>query len=234
MRYIYLLIILSCLSCNNERLLHLPEIENAEVTKVLDVSPAYIFYDDTQPDSTLLNRKNLIITTNWLVNVDKRLRLEQAIPHIQFLQDKKRNAEMHKNEDAKNYFTCNDTSIGNLGFLEFTDVYYHFKETNKEAFTTDKDSISKQINPKYLNTQICELQFLALNNISLVINPETTIKLSIDNLVSFLQNEDESYSCKLQMRFSSELSFQDYITIKSKLSKIESDKIVIDTNEFIF
>jgi len=52
------------------------EVENAEITEVLDVSPAYIFYDETQPDSTLFNRKNLIGTTNWLVNVDKRLTLE--------------------------------------------------------------------------------------------------------------------------------------------------------------
>ena len=130
MRYIFLLIILCCFSCNNERVLHLPEIENTKITEVLDISPAYIFYDETQPDSTLLNRKNLIITTNWLVNVDKRLTLRQAIPHIKFLQDKKRNAKMHKNEDAKNYFTCNDMSIGNLGFLEFTDVNYAKKDSS--------------------------------------------------------------------------------------------------------
>ncbi len=37
---------------------------------------------------------------------------------------------MHKNEDAKNYFTCNDTSIKNLGFVEFTDVNYAKKDTS--------------------------------------------------------------------------------------------------------
>ena len=123
MRYIYLLLILICYNCNNERVLQLPQIENADITEVLDVSPTYVFYDETQSDSTLLNRKNLISTTNWLVNIDKRLTLRQAIPHIKFLQDKKRNAELHKNKNAKNYFTCNDTSISNLGFIEFTDVY---------------------------------------------------------------------------------------------------------------
>lgn len=75
-RWLVLLIGLVVLSCNNERVLQLPEVENAEITEVLDISPAYIFYDETQPDSTLFNRKNLIGTTNWLVNVDKRLTLE--------------------------------------------------------------------------------------------------------------------------------------------------------------
>ena len=72
-----------------------------------------------------LNRKNLIITTNWLVNVDKRLTLDQAIPSIIFLQDKKRNAKMHRNDNAGNYYTCHDIAINNLGFLDFTNVYYH-------------------------------------------------------------------------------------------------------------
>ena len=98
--FFYLLFALFMVSCNNERVLQLPEIENAEITEVLDVSPAYIFYDETQSDSTLFNRKNLIGTTNWLVNVDKRLTLKQAIPHIKYLQDKKDNSS-HKNKNAK-------------------------------------------------------------------------------------------------------------------------------------
>lgn len=51
-------------------------MENASVTEVLDVSPAYVFYDETQPDSVFLNRKNLIISTNWLVNIYKRCMLK--------------------------------------------------------------------------------------------------------------------------------------------------------------
>ena len=125
MKYLYVITFtLFLFSCGNEKSVLLPEIENANITELLDVSPAYLFYDETQPDSLELNRKNLIISTNWLFNVDRRLTLEQAIPKIKFLQDKKRNAEMHKNENAKNYYTCNDTSIQNLGFIEFTDVVY--------------------------------------------------------------------------------------------------------------
>ena len=40
---------------------------------------------------------------------------------------------MHKNENAKNYYTCNDVSQHNLGFIEFTNVIYHlntFKNMN--------------------------------------------------------------------------------------------------------
>lgn len=236
MRFIYLLIILSCFSCNNERVLHLPEIENAKITEVLDVSPAYIFYDETQPDSTLLNRKNLIISTNWLVNVDKRLTLRQAIPHIIFMQNKKRDAGMHKNEAAKNYFTCNDTSIKNLGFLEFTDVYF-------EMINVSKDSIRFHA----LQTKHLESIIISENPI-----PQTYLVIDNENKNDFetlikpilLQKRDFAQALPdeemritgftLSIYFDKNLSFQDYITMKSKYEKLNTDEIKIITNEFIF
>ena len=235
MRFIYLLIIVCCFSCNNERVLLLPEIKNAEITEVLDVSPAYIFYDETQPDSTLLNRKNLIITTNWLVNVDKRLTLAQAIPHIKFLQDKKRNAEMHKNEDAKNYFTCNDTSIGNLGFLEFTDV-------NFEMIDIKNDSINLQLletSSEYHKSGLFEHAFITL---SLVIDKNGLIKygdesLSISEYIKKIPPRRfpiVALGFSLELYFDDEFNFQDYITFKSELNKFINEEIIYSHNEFIY
>lgn len=233
MRYIYLLIILCCFSCNNERVLYLPEIENAEITEVLDVSPAYIFYDETQPHSTLLNRKNLIITTNWLVNVDKRLTLEQAIPHIKFLQDKKRNAEMHKNEDAKNYFTCNDTRIGNLGFLEFTDVLY--KENIKIDTVYHKYNMPTEENLKRI------AGFHASSTIPLIFKDSNHFEIGEqESNINKLKNELDKLTeinfigIHLQLYFNNNLSFQDYITIKRRVNSLTSDLISVDLNEFIY
>ena len=251
MRFIYLLIILSCFSCNNERVLQLPEIENAEVTEVLDVSPGYIFYDETQPDSTLLNRKNLIITTNWLVNVDKRLTLRQAIPHIKFLQDKKRNAEMHKNEEAKNYFTCNDTSIGNLGFVEFTDV--EFITTNE---IIDLQTEIKIIDTSYKRNELdstklvnslsgiyyrnIDLKFGFKNNNYIIYddykisNAEVAKPLFFDYLNYRIETELLANAFKIKLHFSSSISFQEYIWIKSNLLKLNSKMVIIEHEEFIY
>ena len=229
MRYIYLLIILCCFSCNNERVLQLPEVRNVEISEVLDVSPAYVFYDETQPDSTLLNRKNLIISTNWLVNVDKRLTLRQAIPHIKFLQDKKRNAEMHKNEDAKNYFTCNDTSISNLGFVEFTDVYYLNESSTSYYKKISKLKLNKELIAEVKNLNEISL-FSSLENPRII---KTNYNTLVNDIHKFAEAENIT-KINLVLNFEESLSFQDYISIKSELLKIESDKIIIDTNEFIY
>lgn len=238
MRFIYLLLILCCFcfSCNFERVLILPEIENAKITEVLDVSPGYIFYDETQPDSTLLNRKNLIVSTNWLINVDKRLTLKQAIPHIKFLQDKKRNAEMHKNEEAKNYFSCNDTSIKSLGFMEFTDVHF-------EIIKMHKDSIHFYASkPKLIESEV--ISEIPIPKTYLIINSEN--KNDFENLIKpileqkkqivlALPDENmkiEGYS--IDLYFDKNLNFQDYINIKYKLDELNVDKFKIITNEFIY
>lgn len=227
MRYIFLLIILCCLSCNNERVLYLPEIENADVTEVLDVSPGYIFYDETQADSTLLNRKNLIITTNWLVNVDKRLTLRQAIPHIKFLQDKKRNAEMHKNEEAKNYFTCNDTSIGNLGFVEFSDVNY----------ITDIDSY---IQEEHINDpRTVNIHFFS--NGSCIVSEafggfETKVEtIAIDTYLNYdYFNSYRNEKNTIHLSFDKRLNFQNYIDLKYKIIKFTNEMSEISNDEIIY
>jgi len=233
MRYIYLLLILCCLSCNNERILQLPELKNTEITEVLDISPAHIFYDDTQADSTLLNRKNLIISTNWLVNVDKRLTLRQAIPHIKFLQDKKRNAEMHKNEDAKNYFTCNDTSIDSLGFLEFTDLNYEIINIEKEAIALHA---AKQNNSNdTISENSIRSVYLVIDNQNKNDFESETIKTLelIKNSIPLYENiKITGFSFAIYL--DKDLSFQDYISIKSKLLAIDTEKVIIEANEFIY
>ncbi|APY09096.1 hypothetical protein BWZ20_12630 [Winogradskyella sp. J14-2] len=234
-KLLYVLAITTFLGCNNERVLLLPEIENAEVTEVLDVSPVYIFYDETQPDSTLFNRKNLIGTTNWLVNVDRRLTLRQAIPHIQYLQNKRKKESMHKNEDAKNYFTCNDTSIKNLGFLEFTDVNYKYVDITNDSLNLQ---ILEPSNDLYKKGFVEH----AYITISVVFDRDKTIEyknrlLTFSDYISEIPKTEfpiVALGFSLDLYFDESLTFQDYISIKSELSQIEREDIIVSPFEFIY
>lgn len=232
-RILLISIALLFFSCGNEKVLQLPEIKNADITEVLDVSPAYIFYDETKQDSVELNRKNLIISTNWLVNVDKRLTLEQALPSIIKLQEKKRNATMHKNEKARNYYTCNDTSIKNLGFIDFTDVEYrlNYSEDNYEDIEIDDNSFD-------INLIINSLEDITIN--SFIISGETNLNKLNDYLkekLNVLNLDDKEHGgdfYNLQIGFNKSLSFQDYISIKSKLMHFKNERTVINKIEQIF
>jgi hypothetical protein len=223
----YILLVLLFCSCGKDKSVLLPEIKNAKITEVLDVSPAYIFYDETQPDSTLFNRKNIIGSTNWLVNVDKRLTLQQVLPHLQYLQDKRNKASMHKNESAKNYFTCNDTSIKNIGFIEFTDIVYR------------TDDIANFITELFVNPSKTHQEYYAnfINTDSLVVGNQTFIKgINKTKFVETLQSQtqNDTLKPKLYLTFSKALNFQDYISIKSEIHNIENLGVIIDKNEFIY
>lgn len=202
------------MSCSSEKKIELPEIKQATITEVIDVSPAYLFYNETQPDSVELNRKNLISTTNWLVNVDKRLTLNQAIPKIQFIQDKKRNSS-HKNEAAKNYFTCHDLSQNNLGFIEFTDVFYHLDEKPNAEIEIIVESLDVMTIKKTSNA---------------IISMESNLK----NLTKDLNAISQEKPPKVTLSLKNSISFQDYITLKDFLSALNPQDFTIDNNEFIY
>lgn len=207
-------------ACGKEKSVLLPEIQNTKITEITDVSPAYLFYDETKPDSLELNKNNLIISTNWLVNVDKRLTLKQVIPSIIKLQEKKRNSD-HKNKNARNYFTCNATSIKNLGFVDFTDVVYDYEREDKDG----------KIEPE--NT----IFIVVLNLNKIIVYPldkddfETNINDFETNLKESLPVNNEKVNVKLS--FNEILSFQDYITLKYKLSQLNLENITINNQEYI-
>ena len=214
-------------SCGKDKVIQLPEINHSEISEINDVSAAYLFYDETQPDSLELNRKNLISTTNWLVNVDNRLTLKQAIPKIKFLQDKKRNAEMHKNENAKNYFTCNNLSRKNLGFIEFTDVIYHNEPFNNYVEKNSKLDFSNKMKIDFISLEEIYIEF-PLFDISSVVSTKSNVLKHIKLLSANISDSVEIILC-----FKSNLSFQDYITFKSMLLTSDLKNVTISNQEFI-
>ncbi|WP_194768316.1 hypothetical protein [Tamlana sp. I1] len=216
---IILLLCCAVFSCGNKKVVELPEIDYSEISKINDVSPGYLFYDETQKDSVELNRKNLIVSTNWLINVDKRLTLNQVIPHIKFLQEKKNNSS-HKNENARNYYTCNNTSEKQLGFIEFTEVVY----TEKTDASPDLEASNKT---KFINFN--------QDGSIYILNPNAepfVTKSTKNTLLNDLKKVD-STGFILVLRFHKNLSFQEYISYKSLIAKAELKQAKISKEEFL-
>lgn len=224
---IYSLILIVLLSCGNEKTLLLPEINYSDITEIQDVSAGYLFYNESKKDSVELNRKNLISTTNWLINVDKRLTLKQAISHIKYLQNKKNNSS-HKKEDAKNYFTCNDKSRKNLGFIEFTNVVYDEGPSWKNA------SIISQLNyTKTLNIEVRSINIIIIKSIEIEDRFKTTNSLNLENII-INTVKDTPENIDIVLDFNTQITFQDYISIKSILTKLNLKNITISNKEYLF
>ncbi|WP_158729984.1 MULTISPECIES: hypothetical protein [unclassified Flavobacterium] len=129
MKYFIVITLFVLVSCGKQEQVLLPKSNLTIVKEVTDLSPIYIFFETKGKDTlAVVNRKNSIISTNWILNVDKRLPLRLVIPEIMKLQQKKREDKAHKNEKAENYYSYADTIGKNLAFIPFTNVYYKMEK----------------------------------------------------------------------------------------------------------
>ncbi|MBF2708519.1 hypothetical protein [Flavobacterium soyangense] len=129
MKYFSVIILFILFSCGNKEAVLLPKSNVTVVGDVVDHSPIYIFFRTKGKDTLAeVNKKNEIISTNWIFNIDKRLPLRLVIPEVIKLQEKKRSEVAHKNELAENYYSYADSIGKNLAFLPFTKVVYKMKK----------------------------------------------------------------------------------------------------------
>ncbi|WP_369753693.1 hypothetical protein AB3G34_05370 [Flavobacterium sp. WC2409] len=215
MKYLSLIVVFLFLSCGNKEDILLPKSNVTIVKDVQDHSPIYIFFRTKDKDTLAeVNRKNSIITTNWILNIDKRLPLRIVIPEVMKLQDKKRKEKAHKNEKAENYYSYADSIGKNMAFIPFTNVYY--KMVKPPVFTSFLRFIKGGM-----------IEFNQSNE-----NPFPKEKLEsvLNNL--FIEHESE-----IIFSFDKNMSYGEYLQSKILIKKLKITKKGIWINhekEFIF
>ena len=207
MKYITILIVCLLFSCEKKEDVLLPKSNVTIVKDVQDHSPIYIFFKTEGKDTIAdVNRKNSIISTNWLFNIDKRLSLRLVIPEVIKLQEKKRADSAHKNENAENYY-CYADSIGkNLAFLPFTKVYYKLEKPKSEGLVV----FFKKNQTVEVNNQV----------------------LKKEELLNYIASLDFAIKPKMQFCFDKNMTYGSYIQDKILVQKLESFAGV--TEEYIF
>ena len=210
--FIMLFALVSCM----DREVQLPHTTNNDYNEIVDVSPVYMFYDESKQDSVDFNRRNMISTTNWLVNIDKRLTIKQILPHLIYMYEKRHGDGMHTNESAKNYFTCFNPEIQNLAFIEFTDIIY------TEGWSGDN------LDPSMIYLQV---------DADGKLGPFTDATLRFDSFGAFYnetKNElNEDQIMNIQFVLDANLTIQKYIDLKTELLELKNMAMVISENEFI-
>ncbi|MFE3870652.1 hypothetical protein ACFX5F_05395 [Flavobacterium sp. ZS1P70] len=206
MKYLTLIVLFIVVSCGNKEDILLPKSHTTIVKNVEDHSPIYIFFRTKEKDTLAeVNRKNEIISTNWIFNIDRRLPLRLVIPEVIKLQQKKREEKAHKNEKAQNYYSYADTIGKNLAFIPFTNVFYK------------------------LEKPIGTIIFFNKNN-EILIENQVFKKERLQDLINNVLPKDVATT--FLFRFDKDLSFGSYIQDKIF---IESLKLDMKSNqEFIY
>ena len=210
MKYCSLILIFLLISCGNKEDILLPKSNVTIISDVKDHSPIYIFFRTKGKDTlTEVNRKNSIISTNWILNIDKRLPLRLVIPEIMKLQEKKRSEVAHKNELAENYYSYADSIGKNLAFLPFTKVYYKMEKPKFGVFI-----------------------FFDKQNEILVNN----VAVKKQELQDYLDNLPSDKPNKFQFCFAKDLSFGSYIQAKIFIQslKFPVPDLNLTNQEFVY
>lgn len=208
MKYVTLIIIFLLFSCEKKQDVLLPKSNVSVVKDVQDHSPIYIFFKTEGKDTIAdVNRKNSIVSTNWIFNIDKRLPLRLVIPEVMKLQEKKRAEKAHKNEKAENYYSYADSIGKNMAFLPFTQVYYKMEKP------TGKGEIIIQFKQS-----------------DLVLIDNTEVKKV--ELLNYIHRMDYVVQPKIIWEFDKNMSFGTYIQDKILVEKLQS--FANTTEEFIF
>ena len=207
MKYFTLIIAFLLFSCEKKEDVLLPKSNVTIVKDVQDHSPIYIFFKTEGKDTIAdVNRKNSIISTNWLFNIDKRLPLRLVIPEVIKLQEKKRADSAHKNENAENYYSYADSIGKNLAFLPFTKVYYKLEKPKSEGLVV----FFKKNQTVEVNNQV----------------------LKKEELLNYIASLDFAIKPKMQFCFDKNMTYGSYIQDKILVQKLESFAGV--TEEYIF
>ena len=205
MKYCSLILVFLFLSCGNKEAILLPKSNVTIVSNVVDHSPIYIFFRTKGKDTLAeVNRKNSIISTNWILNIDKRLPLRLVIPEVMKLQEKKRNAVAHKNDLAENYYSYADSIGKNMAFLPFTKVYYEMEKPKNGSFS---------------------IHFKKGNDVVLVNKNQLKKDEVLDYVHSRIINnykKNPNFQPQIRLFFDKNRSFQEYIQNKILIQKLYS------------
>jgi len=142
-KYLALVISLALFSCEGKKEIELPKADRTIVADVQEHSPIYMFFKVEGKDTIAdVNRKNSIVSTNWIFNIDKRLPLRLVIPELIKLQAKK-DKSMHKNEAAENYFSYANDVKKTMAFLPFTSLKFKIEKPKSgvEIYFTNEDKV---------------------------------------------------------------------------------------------
>jgi hypothetical protein len=197
MKYFSLIILFLMISCGNKEDILLPKSNVTIVSDVKDHSPIYIFFRTQGKDTVAeVNRNNSISSTNWILNIDKRLPLRLVIPEVMKLQEKKRNSA-HKSDKAENYYSYADSIGKNMAFLSFTKVVYKMEKPKSGCF----------------------LIYFKKGNELVLVN-KTLIKK--EEVLDYVYSINHAIQPKILFLFDKNMSFQEYIQNKILIRKLDS------------
>jgi hypothetical protein len=152
--------------------------------------------------------------------------LKEAIPALAKFQKKRADAEMHKKEGFKHYFSYMDASQKTLAFADFTETIYTFNNYFSSQYVKE--------NPDYhQHFEVMSVNFA--NEKELYVNGEP-IDLDEMNsyILDFLSFQNSTKKALIYLNFEHQCSFGFYLQQVLKLNEIVNERVVVAPVQFVY
>ena len=212
---ILLLFLIGFSSCKKDIKLPTINVQGIQDT-IYNNSIIWIFYKK-EGNKTIadLNRNNKIENTHWIFNIDKRLTLQQILPHIQKMQEKKAAPSPHDNGEITHlYYSYVDTGSSKLSMVLFDSIQY-LRSTEKHI--NMENSAYKTVDVAYTPAG------LSINDTD----------ISLEELDKHLQSILDTVPLRLHLHLDKNILYEQYIHLKAILAQVKKDSITMDTVEII-
>lgn len=224
---VFLIIAVSFLFFSCQKEVQLVKAVRTVDSTVVDHSPVYMFMETKGTDTIIdVNRKNTIGTTNWIFNIDKRLPLKLVIPEVIKLQQKREGAQMHKNEDAKNYFSYTDSVQKTLAFIPFKEISYAYNSYFSSFYVKENVDYHQHFQTFYVNFR--------RNSTVSVDGNEVEVEELYDFLKEFTAFSSQGKRILIYLNFDENLSFDNYLSKVIWLKGLENEMCTIAPTHFIY
>lgn len=186
----------------------LPVISADGIEQVENHSSIWIFFEISGQDTlAVLNKNNKLINTNWIFNIDRRLKMKQVIPQLEGMQRDRNKDSMHKKKGMKNYFSYADTKNERISLVDFPQL--NFIESKGPS---DSEMIS--------NDSLCLIP-LWLKGDKIALGESKYGKDQWSRITEVLATCDSTAQAHFQLHYSANLTFEQYLNARAGLASLD-------------
>jgi len=210
---LFFLIIISLFACAKKSV-ELPEIPITGETEIQNHSQIWVFLDyDQQKINAKVNKNNIITTTHWIINMDKRIPMIEIVPVLEMIKAKRGKKSIHSVEGMKNYLSYSNIKDKNISLYNVDETHFLVLDTlaYKDLifhFQSDYNIIIRNKNFSFNNKSFPFEFFNA-------------------NLLDTLQNKP------LHFFFDGNINYQTYLEKRMMLQAYLPKDLIIDKTEYL-
>jgi hypothetical protein len=121
---ILIFVFLGLWSCAKKEV-ELPIIPVSGTTEIANHSQIWVFLNfDEKKMKASVNKNNTISTTHWIINIDKRLPMDEVVPVLEMIRAKRDKKSVHSADGMQNYLSYSNSKDKNISLFPINTIQY--------------------------------------------------------------------------------------------------------------